>query len=718
MKTGTKRRTLGFFFTRGVSLQTWDRIGNLSREIALYNSIAEHLKHIYFFTYGDKQDLTYQHLLRDNITIIPKQLPIPNVLYMLLLPFLTHAQMKTCDLFQTNQMKGGLAALIGKWRYRKPLIVRCGYEWLFASEKRGTVWWKKQLVKWIEQIVYTHANAIIVTSTSIKEFVEHRFPYLQTPIHLIPNYIDTQLFCPGKEQRQKNTICFVGKLEQQKNLFELIEALGNMPTTLEMYGEGPLKKDLQVHAEQHQTNVRFHGRIPNEELPRKLNQCEIFILPSLYEGNPKALLEAMACGLPVIGTNVEGIRELIVDDQNGLLCESSHESIRGAVTTLLEHPHKAQLGKAARNTIEEGFSLPTVTEQFLDCYESVQQNNTCKPKYRIFLIGKDGRGWSIDQDRAHTEKLLKRFGYQITRNPFHATHLWCVWLDLLMRPRYRWVLLLRKYLKKKIVGVVTNDITQSPEKLPFVQTSVDVCVAPSQPIEQWLRAGNVRTTRIPFYVDPQIFYPLNQSKDILAQQLHIDPQAFENVFVIGSFQRDSLGANLTQPKWQKNPELLVQILKQLPKERILLLLAGPRRHYLVRRCKEEGIPYVFVGDNTPHTTETDDYPANTLSSSTMNTLYNLCDLYIITSKSEGGPKAVMEAALAGIPVISTDVGLAKDLLHPTLIYKDAHSAAALVNALLENSSALNRETMESRKTIEQELSDETLRKKFKEVLES
>jgi glycosyltransferase involved in cell wall biosynthesis len=79
----------------------------------------------------------------------------------------------------------------------------------------------------------------------------------------------------------------------------------------------------------------FCGIKSNQLLPDELNVSEIFILPSLYEGNPKALIEAMACGKPVIGTKVTGIKELILHGETGLLCDPDIDSIRETIKNLL-----------------------------------------------------------------------------------------------------------------------------------------------------------------------------------------------------------------------------------------------------------------------------------------------------------------------------------------------------------------------------------------------
>ena len=111
------------------------------------------------------------------------------------------------------------------------------------------------------------------------------------------------------------------------------------------------------------------GNIPNHKLPEILNQHELFILPSLWESMPKTLLEAMSCGLPVIGTATDGTREVIKHGKNGILCDTDSNSIREAIITLMgDEELKQRLGVNARKTIEERFSLEKLADKELELY--------------------------------------------------------------------------------------------------------------------------------------------------------------------------------------------------------------------------------------------------------------------------------------------------------------------------------------------------------------
>jgi glycosyltransferase involved in cell wall biosynthesis len=141
---------------------------------------------------------------------------------------------------------------------------------------------------------------------------------------------------------------------------------------LVIIGEGSLKAELKALAEKEKVKVEFRGNVPQALLPEELNKSEIFVLPSLYEGNPKVLIEAMACGLVCVGTNVSGIRELITNDLNGILVHTNPQSLKAGILELLENVDKrAKLGKQAREKILSQNSFPVFIERELSVYQSV-----------------------------------------------------------------------------------------------------------------------------------------------------------------------------------------------------------------------------------------------------------------------------------------------------------------------------------------------------------
>jgi hypothetical protein len=177
--------------------------------------------------------------------------------------------------------------------------------------------------------------------------------------------------------------------------------------------------------------------------------------------------------------------------------------------------------------------------------------------------------------------------------------------------------------QKKIIAVATNEININSEQFKKAKKIVDLWVAPSQMMLERLTKAKVDVKYQPFYVDENIFKRLNNNKKELAQELKINYTLLKNKLLIGSFQRDSLGNNLSMPKIVKNPQLIIDILKNLPKDKYVLVLAGPRRHWLLDKCRKMSIPYIYVGQEPKHSI--DDLRINTLDKISINKLYNLID---------------------------------------------------------------------------------------------
>jgi glycosyltransferase involved in cell wall biosynthesis len=155
----------------------------------------------------------------------------------------------------------------------------------------------------------------------------------------------------------------VGRLSQLKNPQLLIRACAGLDVELVMVGDGPLRPAVEELGAELKVRLRLMGNLPHRELPGVLNQAAIFLLTSQIEGHPKALLEAMSCGLAVIGVDSPGIRELICHQENGWLCPADENSIRAAIQQLLAQPYlRAELGRNARRFVAENFAFERVIE--------------------------------------------------------------------------------------------------------------------------------------------------------------------------------------------------------------------------------------------------------------------------------------------------------------------------------------------------------------------
>ena len=140
-------------------------------------------------------------------------------------------------------------------------------------------------------------------------------------------------------------------------------------------------------------------------------------------------------------------------------------------------------------------------------------------------------------------------------------------------------------------------------------------------------------------------------------------------FLIGSFQKDTEGAGIAQgqflPKLEKGPDIFVQAVTILKSKHpnLKVVLTGYRRQYIMRELNKNNIPYVYF--------EMPDFKK-------LNELFNCLDLYIVGSRVEGGPRAINECSLLKIPLLSTDVGIARLLCHPDSIF-DINNVESILN---------------------------------------
>lgn len=364
-------KKLVLFFTVGMSLKKWSEGGMLFREVRIYNELAKHFDKIYFLSYGGREEDEYKDFLAPNIEILQNEKGINLFIYSFIAPFIHRKTIRNVDILKTNQMLGSWTAVIAKLLFRKKLVVRQGYHLSAFSERKNFI--RKFLSIIIEYFSYKIANKIIVASEKDRIFIIKKYKVNEDKINVIPNYVDTKSFKPLEGKPKDGRITFVGRLDKQKNLFSLIDAIKNLDVKITLIGKGPLRDALKEKAKKEGIkNIIFAGVVPNEKLPEELNKSKIFILPSFYEGNPKTLLEAMACGLPVIGTNVIGIKEIIKHGENGYLCGTSAEAIKEAIMEVMNSENlRHKIGMNARNTIIKKYSLEKIVNKELKLYDEL-----------------------------------------------------------------------------------------------------------------------------------------------------------------------------------------------------------------------------------------------------------------------------------------------------------------------------------------------------------
>jgi len=199
----------------------------------------------------------------------------------------------------------------------------------------------------------------------------------------IPNGFDPKKFYPLDKEKSRlelglprsKIILTVARLAKEKGHKYSIEAmkivLKERKDVLYLVGgSGPLKTNLsrQINALGLQNYIRLVGFIPDDKINLWMNACDVFVLPSLSEGNPTVMFEVLACGKPFVGTKVGGIPEIITSEDYGLLCEPANpEDLAEKILVALE---KEWDSEKIRKYAEQ-FSWENIAKKIVEVYKEV-----------------------------------------------------------------------------------------------------------------------------------------------------------------------------------------------------------------------------------------------------------------------------------------------------------------------------------------------------------
>jgi glycosyltransferase involved in cell wall biosynthesis len=338
-------------------------VGMLERELAIYKRLLHRGFEVTFVTYGGEEDLAYSDQM-DGIHILCNKTGLPPAVYENSLCSLHRDSLESCNIMKTNQLNGAELALSASRVFGKPLVARCGYIWSrHVALEDGFDSEAAVHAREVEEKVFRGATRVVVTTPAMRSDVLQRVPEAAAKITVIPNYVDTEVFRPSSVVRDERALTFVGRIAPEKNVAALLEAIQPLEVKLTIIGEGRLRPELQERFGTLDGRVNWEGNVPNTKLPAYLNRAGSFVLPSLHEGHPKALIEAMACGLPVIGGDSPGIRELICHKETGYLCGCDAPSIREAIQEVLADPKlRTDMGRNAREYVVTNYSLDKIVE--------------------------------------------------------------------------------------------------------------------------------------------------------------------------------------------------------------------------------------------------------------------------------------------------------------------------------------------------------------------
>lgn len=234
-----------------------------------------------------------------------------------------------------------------------------------------------------ERAVISAARRLLAVSPAVARELEQNYDLHGRCPEVLTNGVDTRFFNfqggraaralePGRPRR----LLFAGRLHYRKGLFKLLRAMALLPedTVLDIAGEGPLRPWLESHARQLRIahRLQFTGFLDHAGLRRLYHRADLFINPADYESGPLTLLEAMACGTPVVST-ATGIVELLGDEPPLIVGDNEPEALVAAIAKALSDPVAADArAQRARTIVESRFDIEALTDRLVDLYEATR----------------------------------------------------------------------------------------------------------------------------------------------------------------------------------------------------------------------------------------------------------------------------------------------------------------------------------------------------------
>ncbi len=173
---------------------------------------------------------------------------------------------------------------------------------------------------------------------------------------------------------ERPIILTLARLDKQKGLSYLLEAAAQVPGALfVLVGDGPERESLETQSRQLGTTERVIFLGYRQDVADLLSICDVMVLPSLFEGLPLSVLEAMAANKPVIATNIGGTNEAVIDNETGLLVPPADSAaLAAAIHKLLENPQLSQkLAAAGKKQVQRKFSVEAMVRGVTQTYEEI-----------------------------------------------------------------------------------------------------------------------------------------------------------------------------------------------------------------------------------------------------------------------------------------------------------------------------------------------------------
>jgi glycosyltransferase involved in cell wall biosynthesis len=267
-------------------------------------------------------------------------------------------------------VSGVAAAIIGKL-FKIPVAVT--EHWSIFPRKALE---RSEIVK--ARFAFQSAGAVLPVSRSLQKAIEECG--IKANFHIVPNAVDMSLFSPsGRRGNGVKQIIYVGNLIPTKGIPEILEILAGIKDRgdwqMHIFGQGPMEKDCKeiAAASGIKDKIVFHGFQPKSAIAPLMRECDFMLHPSLGETFGTSIVEAMACGLPVVAFDVGALRDTVSEERGILVPLGDKVALQKAVELMLDRCRDYSRDRISRYA-NENFSYAAVGKKLHDIYSQLIRN--------------------------------------------------------------------------------------------------------------------------------------------------------------------------------------------------------------------------------------------------------------------------------------------------------------------------------------------------------
>lgn len=262
---------------------------------------------------------------------------------------------------------------------------------IIISGQRSVEVERSFLRNFLDRITIRLADAVVSNTEAGKDILVEREKVSPQKIKVIPNGITPNLYMKrniGLEKLKKDgqdtkVIGFIGGLTRQKGVNYLLEAAKFIKTqgknfSVVVIGDGPEKQNLENYTGKLDIKniVRFWGY--KEDAAKYIKLFDVLVLPSIREGMPNVILEAMVCGVPVVATKVGGVPEIVEDGKSGFFVEPRNpKDLAEKILKILDmsEGERREMGEHGRKIVKEKFSIEKMVKEYENLYQELLEKN-------------------------------------------------------------------------------------------------------------------------------------------------------------------------------------------------------------------------------------------------------------------------------------------------------------------------------------------------------